>query len=232
MPFFLSERRAGITEKMDSPECDTGALYKTYRRFSIVNSVVSGWRRIYNAHIKPELAETGGSFSLLDIGFGGGDIPIKLAQWAAGDGFNISVTAIDTDKRAVRYARQLSAPESVKFLQCSSADLLHSGESYDMVVSNHLLHHLGTDQLQELLQEAKQLSTRKVVFNDIERSDVAYGLFSIFSRPLSVGSFITEDGLASVKRSFTRQELHQKVPGGWQVEPMFPFRLLLTYRHE
>lgn len=217
---------------MDDPECDLETLDKTYRRFSMVNSVVSGWKQIYRSHIKPEITKTAGVFSLLDIGFGGGDIPVKVAQWASDDGFDVSITAIDTDRRAVQYVRQQSVPDNVTFLQYSSTDLLNNDKRYDMVISNHLLHHLKGDQLSMLLQEAKQLSIKKVLFNDIERSDIAYGLFGVCSRPLSVGSFITEDGLASIKRSYTLQELREQVPSNWHVERIFPFRLLLSYDHE
>lgn len=109
---------------------------------------------------------------------------------------------------------------------------MNSGERYDMVISNHLLHHLTGKKMQTLLYQAKQLSKKQVLFNDIERSDAAYGLFSLFSWPLSIGSFIAEDGLTSIKRSYTRQELRSRIPEGWRVEPMFPFRLLLSYDHE
>lgn len=231
MPIFLSERNTRIREQMDDPDCSKKALYKTYRQFSIVNTIVSGWKRIYQAHIRPLIEKQSEPLFLLDIGSGGGDIPIKLAKWAKTDGLDLQITAIDTDQRAIDYVEQLSVPANITFLKCSSTVLLHQDRHFDVVISNHLLHHLSCRELHQLLQEAENLSTKLVLFNDIERSDFAYGLFDLFSRPLSPGSFITQDGLSSIKRSYTRNELQKSVPDGWYVEPMFPFRLLLSYSH-
>lgn len=114
MPVFLSERNIHIAERMDDPECNLETLFKTYRRFSIINTAVSGWKRIYRSQIKPKMSKTT-KFSLLDIGFGGGDIPIKLAQWAADDRLDISITAIDTNERAIQFIQSLSTPENVTF---------------------------------------------------------------------------------------------------------------------
>jgi 2-polyprenyl-3-methyl-5-hydroxy-6-metoxy-1,4-benzoquinol methylase len=232
MPFFLSERNTSLYEKMDDPTCSKEALYKTYRRFSVVNAIISRWKRIYQSYIRPLAAEKPGSFSLLDIGFGGGDIPLKMAKWAAADGFNLNITAIDTDQRALEYVQQLSSPNNIRFLQRSTTELLNQGEQFDIVISNHLLHHLAAGQMLQTLDEAKKLSKISVFFNDIERSDAAYLLFNLVSLPLSQGSFITQDGLASIKRSYTFRELQNRVPEEWNVERMFPYRLLLSYRHE
>jgi 2-polyprenyl-3-methyl-5-hydroxy-6-metoxy-1,4-benzoquinol methylase len=232
MPFFLSKRNTAVREQMDGPDCSKDALYKTYRRFSIVNSILSGWKRIYQSRIRPRIVEKSGKFSLLDIGFGGGDIPIKLAKWAAADGLDLAITAIDTDRRAVSYIQQLPVPANMTFMQASSTELAARGKLYDAVISNHLLHHLSESQLPRLLEESKKLSRQLVLFNDIERSDVAYGLFNLMSRPLSRDSFITQDGLASIKRSYTFRELQILLPEKWSLDRMFPYRLLASYHHE
>lgn len=169
------------------------------------------------------------TYSLLDIGFGGGDVPISLAKWAIQDRIKLNITAIDTDPRALEFVQKNYPEGLIKWRHVSSTDLALKRERYDFVVSNHVLHHLKPDQLSKLFKEARELATLKVLFNDIERSDIGYSLFNVFSRFLFRRSFITEDGLTSIKRSFTRQELVQIVPSGWKVETLFPFRLLLKY---
>lgn len=78
---------------------------------------------------------------------------------------------------------------------------------------------------------AEKLSKTAVIFNDIRRSDWAYLLFNILSRPAFRSSFITEDGLTSIKRSYTFDELGELIPPDWKLETLFPFRLLLKYYH-
>lgn len=227
MPIFLSERQPELVEIMDRENCNPVLLQNTYRQFSTINLLLSQWKIIYKTEIKP-LMNTSTSYSLLDIGFGGGDVPIKLSEWAEKDGFNLQITAIEIDRRAFEYALTLQKPDSVTFLHCSSAELMADNRKFDFVISNHLLHHLNklTDQVME---EAKSLARKKVVFNDIERSDVGYLLFTIFARLIFRKSFITADGLTSIKRSYTYKELKQVAPEGWKVKRIFPFRLLLIF---
>ena len=228
MPLFLSSRDTVSTEKMDDPDCDQGELENTYRQFQTINALISQWKKIYRKHIRPYLRNQSQA-QILDIGFGGGDIPIKLAQWANNDGFGLTITAIDPDKRAHAYAQQLDYPKNVNFLQCTTAELVESNRQFDFVISNHLLHHLSDKELPTILHDARQLSQHAVLFNDIRRSDIGYALFKLLAPPVFRSSFITHDGLTSIRRSYTFDELTQIVPRGWQVQKLFPFRLLLSY---
>jgi 2-polyprenyl-3-methyl-5-hydroxy-6-metoxy-1,4-benzoquinol methylase len=216
---------------MDDPNCDLEKLRHTYRQFSTINSLISQWNHIYKREIRPFL-QTNNPTTLLDIGFGGGDIPLKLARWASNDGLDLRITAIDPDPRAFNFEQDLDRTQNVEFLQCQVSDLDPSHQQFDFVISNHLLHHLNSQELLEILSKAKELSNESVIFNDIHRSDWAYLLFNIFSRPVFRSSFITADGLTSIRRSYTNEELSEIVPDDWQVESVFPFRLLLKYYHE
>lgn len=231
MPLFLSDRDTDNTELMDDPTCDRQALINTYQQFGKVNPLISGWKRIYQNRIRPLFSVQPKGLTLLDIGFGGGDIPICMAKWARDNDINLQITAIETDPRAIDFVQTLDAPPNITFRHCSSTDLVQEGRQFDVVISNHLLHHLNNTVLQKLLEESKKLSTKKILFNDIERSDVGYLLFNLFSRPIFKSSFITQDGLTSIKRSYTKSELQQVVPEAWKVERLFPYRLLLSFTH-
>lgn len=231
MPLFLSSRNTTDKERMDSPDCDPAELDNTYKQFKTINTLLSQWRAIYRKEIRPHL-QTDTQSHLLDIGFGGGDIPIKLAEWAKKDDLKLHITGVDTDERAFNFVQKMPVPENIEFLNCSSSELLKSGQKYDFVISNHLIHHLSAKELLSTLSEARKLSRGSVLFNDIRRSDIGYLLFNMLARPLFRSSFITHDGLTSIKRSYTHSELAQRVPPGWQVRTLFPFRLLLIYYHE
>lgn len=232
MPLFLSERNTAAIEWMDDPNCDKADLFNTYRQFGTVNSLISQWIKIYRKEIRPLPQKISRPLRMLDIGFGGGDIPLKLARWCRADGIDIDITAIETEPRALEFVNNLESPDNVNFHLISSSDLLARGKKFDVVISNHLLHHLGNSEFQNMLREARKLSTEKVLFNDIERSDLGWLLFNILSRPVFRSSFITHDGLASIRRSFTKDELVEMVPAGWTVQRLFPFRLLVSYHHE
>ncbi|QDW29799.1 methyltransferase domain-containing protein [Arthrobacter sp. KBS0702] len=222
---LLRTRALDAVEEMDRPDCDPDRLNRTYAQFALVNRAVSGWRGIYRGQLRPRLA-AGTATTLLDIGCGGGDVPVLLARWAARDGLRLEITAIDPDPRAAAFATRWRSHASVTFRRQSAAELLGAGARFDVVVSNHVLHHLGAAELTGFLAESAALSTGTVIHNDLRRSAAAYALFSAAALPFH-GSYIRQDGLTSIRRSYTAAELRAAAPPGWIVVPRPPFRNLL-----
>ena len=210
-------------------DCDPQQLNNTYRHFRTINRLLSQWRVIYKQEIKPVLEQLQRPATLLDIGFGGGDVPIHILEMAKKDGFELSITAIETDARALNFVASIDSPKEITFLHCSSNDLVQQKMTYDFVLSNHLVHHLDEQTFTSVLNDAQLLASQKVLFNDIERSDIGYALYAIFSRLLFRNSFVVYDGSLSIRRSFTLSELKAITPSDWRVRRIFPFRLLLTH---
>lgn len=226
----LRHRATELTELMDDPACDPRALDRTYARFGIVNGLVSGWGRVYRERIRPlALSAPGSTLTLLDIGFGGGDVPVALARRAVRDGIDLRITAIDPDERAHAFASTRDAPASVTFRRAGSGDLVAAGESFDVVISNHVLHHLDASALAAFLSDSARLARRAVVHNDIERGRLAYLGYQAGITPLSPGSFLRTDGLRSIRRSYTLPELAAVLPPGWRAERQPPFRVLALH---
>ncbi|QHC57362.1 class I SAM-dependent methyltransferase [Rathayibacter sp. VKM Ac-2760] len=222
----LRRRELTAQELMDDPACDRALLEETYARFGTVNRLVSGWSRLYRTRLRPLLAG-GEPVRLLDIGSGGGDIARSLAAWARADGLRLAITAIDPDERAFAFATSTPAPAGLEFRRATSAELVAEGAKYDIVTSNHLLHHLSAEALQGLLEDSERLAPR-ALHNDIERSRLAYTAYAATTRPIAAGSFLHHDGSLSVRRSYTAPELRGVAPEGWRVERAAPYRLLLA----
>lgn len=216
-------------ELMDDPACDAEGLRRTYRAFVVVNRLVAGWRAVYVRRLRPLLsAET--TTTLLDIGSGGGDVVRALARWAARDGLLLEITAIDPDPRAVEHAESLPPVDGVTFRRVLSSDLVREGAAFDVVVSNHVLHHLDRTELGGLLHDSEALARRLVVHNDIARGRLAYVGYWVGTLPLHrLGRphalFVRDDGLLSIRRSYRPDELAETLPDGWRVEQL-PFRVL------
>jgi 2-polyprenyl-3-methyl-5-hydroxy-6-metoxy-1,4-benzoquinol methylase len=222
----LSRRDAELRELMDDPCCDLAALRRTYARFDVVNSLVAGWAATYRRRIRP-LAVPGRPLTLLDVGAGGGDVARALARWAQRDGIDLRVTGIDPDARAHEWAsartRRWSTrhPRAVPpvFRRVTSRELVAAGETFDVVVSNHLLHHLDPGPVRDLAADSEHLAGRLVLHNDLVRSPAAYRLYSVGVLPLAPGSFLRTDGLRSLRRAYLPHELRELTGPGWEVLP-------------
>lgn len=229
----LAVRDRELVELMDDPACDPARLAATLRRFDVVNRLFAGWGTVYRRHLGPYLGSLGRPARVLDIGSGGGDLPVRLARRAARDGLDVSWTGIDPDPRAHAIAIERGAPANVTFRVADADDLAAEGAVFDVVFSNHVLHHVGSSAA-AFAEASRALSRGLVLHGDIERNRWAFGLYAIGITPLAPGTFLRTDGLRSIRRSFTRDELQRELDahanGAWAVGTHAPFRLLAMSR--
>ncbi|WP_228479710.1 methyltransferase domain-containing protein [Microbacterium abyssi] len=227
----LSSRAVDARELMDDPDADLRMLQRTYERFPLVNAVVSRWRAVYRRDIRPRARR--GPIRLLDVGAGGGDVSRAIAGWARRDALSVAVTALDADARAIRWAQERGG--GVEYRRAYTGELVAAGERFDIVVSNHLLHHLTEEELPALLEDSVALAADDglVLHRDIARSRFAYWGFAAgtlpFTRNLLADSFIRDDGLTSIRRAYAPGEIAEVVAPGWQVRQAFPARLELRW---
>lgn len=226
---LLRTRDTALRELMDDPDCDPDRLATTLRRFGGVNRVVSGWGGVYRAHVRPHLARLRHPARILDIGSGGGDLLVRLVELAHRDGFDVVGTGIDPDARALASASARIRP-GIAFRCTDTASLVAAGERFDVVVSNHVLHHLDSAELPTFAADSLVLARGPVLHSDIARGGLAYALYAVGITPFAAGSFLRTDGLRSIRRSYRRGELaaalEEAAPGSWRVEERAPFRLL------
>ncbi len=82
---------------------------------------------------------------------------IDWSGWPNAMVFEVQSLGIDPDPRAISYARQLGDGPALSFEACHSSDLVTRGASFDVVLSNHVLHHLTSDQLRVLVNDSETL---------------------------------------------------------------------------
>ncbi len=213
---------------MEDPVCDRAKLFRTYREFALTNRFLAGWRRRYVSLIRPRL-RAGETSTVLDIGFGGGDIALMLAGWARRDGRRLEITGVDQDPRALVYVGTLPRSDGVTFRVASLEDLLREGRTFDFVISNHVVHHLSGGEVGLFRDQVERLTQRCSIMNDIARSRLGYLLFASAAPLVMRDSFSVPDGLISIRRSFTRAELQEALGPRWRVRSAALFRLVATF---
>ena len=130
-------------------------LARTYGRFGFVNAVVS--RPGCSIAVTSVRGPCGAPLRILDIGAGGGDLCRFLAGRLRRDGLEAEITALDTDERAIRWASAHDRGAGVRYRRALSTELVDAGETFDVVLSNHVLHHLDDAELQTVLEDSRRL---------------------------------------------------------------------------
>ena len=224
-------RRSREPELMDMPDADEKKLLKTIREFSVLNALFSGSRALIRRFILPLMTPADErTYTVLDIGSGGCDIPISLVKEARGRGIKLDVIALDSDHRIQALAKELvkKYPE-IKVVQGSAFELDRYGP-FDFIISNHFLHHIDDESIPQVLALVSKNTRKAFLLNDLRRSWWAYIGYTIFTGIFFRNSLAYYDGRLSIRRGFFRSELegHIKkaaIGNGVRVVAAFPSRL-------
>lgn len=225
----LSVRDGDVLELMDDPDCDARRLEATLRRFDTVNRLWSGWSGLYRARLAPHLGSLGRPARVLDLGSGGGDLVARLARLAEQDGLDVRWLGADPDPRAHAVAVE-RASSRIEFRATDAAALVAEGETFDAVLSNHVLHHLSPEALRRFADESLALADGIVLHSDIRRGQLPYWLYAVGVTPFAPGTFLRTDGLRSIRRSYRADELAGALGHPWRVETASPFRVVAVGR--
>ncbi len=200
--------RAVSPELMDLADVDEQKLLRTVRQFALLNRLFSSSRKLICRYfLDPLIREGKPSFSLLDIGAGGCDIPKWIVQHCRKHGISPRITCIDYDERMVAYARRqcVDFPE----ITIRHHDALHMQElgEFDYIYANNVLHHLDDCAISRIVQQAAAMAQRGYILNDIYRSRMAYWLYTLFAGLLLHRSFAVHDGRLSIRKGFVESDL-------------------------
>ena len=222
---MLAERRHA-DELMDDPALAAETYHAVLADLAKVN-------RITMAH-RPTLAfldrAVGGRsrFSLLDVGFGDGDMLRAIAAWADRRGIAAELTGIDLNARSKDAAEATPSPGApIRYLAGDYADL--AGGGFDCVVSSLVTHHMSDGELAAFLRFMEAEAAAGWFVNDLHRHGFAYSAWPVLASLMGWHRIVRLDGHTSIARSFRPDEwralLEREGLGQARVRRRFPFRL-------
>ena len=146
--------------------------------------------------------------TVLDVGAGAADIPVRLVRWARRHGRTIRVFALDRGSATLTYARAYTAayPE-ITLIQGNALALPVRPDSVDVVISAMTLHHLQPEEATRYLAEIDGVARLGWVVNDLVRSRAAHRLVWLLTRILTRSAMARHDGPLSILRSYTPPEV-------------------------
>jgi ubiquinone/menaquinone biosynthesis C-methylase UbiE len=190
------DRLEGAEELLDGRLDDASTLRGNLRDLARVNRLLGGVR--LSAWAIDRLA--GDSGRVLDVGTGGADIPRALAGlWA--------FTAIDSRPEVVAQARTFQGSAPVELAIADGLRLPWPDDSFDVVHSSLVLHHLDPLAAVTFLRESRRVARHGVVVNDLDRAIVYWLGALLLGRVATRNRFTRRDGPLSVRRAYTVREV-------------------------
>ncbi|MFB0874269.1 MULTISPECIES: methyltransferase domain-containing protein [unclassified Sphingobium] len=218
--------RAQAEEIMDDPALGTHVYAAVLADLAKVNTITMA-RRPTLDFIKRAVG-TRTHFSLLDVGFGDGDMLRAIARWAGSRGKSARLVGIDLNPRSEGIAQ--AKTRTGEPIEYRTGDYAHlAGEGFDLVVSSLVAHHMTRAQLVAFLRFMENEATAGWYINDLHRHGFAYLGYPILARLARWHPIVRQDGRLSIARSYRPREwtpiLAEAGANAATVERRFPFRL-------
>jgi 2-polyprenyl-3-methyl-5-hydroxy-6-metoxy-1,4-benzoquinol methylase len=202
------EERARGLEFLDAPDSDPRLTEESYRFMKLVNRI-GGGNRVVRDFLAAELADRPKeeSVRILDIGGGGGDIPLAIMRWARRRSYRVEFTCVDFNNKALEMTQSAIDKSGGDGIELVQADIFQYQpvRDFDYAVSSMTFHHFTNDEIHRLVAHLCGFVRRTLLINDLHRNLLNYLVCSILVIPLD--REIRHDARLSIRRGFKPAEL-------------------------
>ncbi|MET0240635.1 MAG: methyltransferase domain-containing protein [Sphingobium sp.] len=232
MPDFRT--RAVDAEWMDGEDVSQADFAACVTDLAVVNSLTLA-RPPTLAFVAQALERAGGRpLTLLDVGFGAGDMLRAIRKLADRRGAEMRLIGIDLNPRSLAAANDLTPSGMAIDYRVGDLFALAEDEPIDLVISSLVTHHMTDDA--EILRFIGWMERRAVCgwfINDLHRHRIAYHGFQLLAGAMRWHPFVRHDGPLSVARAFTRSDWQRMLQEAGVAQAArctwhFPFRYCVT----
>ena len=201
------EARSTASEWMDAPDLDPAELARCLDDLAVVNGVTLARPPTVSFIRRALRAKAAGSrtLSVLDVGYGQGDMLRRIARWSRRQGIALRLEGVDLSP-ASAVAAQAVTPDWMRIRYRTGDVFDEAPGSVDVVISSLFTHHLGDADVVRFVRWMEQASRVGWFVNDLHRHPIAYYGFTALSRVAGWHPMVRHDGPVSVARSFTRAD--------------------------
>ncbi|HEX5633697.1 MAG TPA: methyltransferase domain-containing protein, partial [Gemmatimonadales bacterium] len=193
------------TELLDDPAADPAAVAESLRHIARANYWFGGRAAVrYGMAQLCERWRADRPLTLVDVGTGLGDLPRDLVRWGEKRGLRVVPLGIERS----RVAAGLAARHGVPMVVGCAGSLPLARHSVDVVLASQVAHHFSAAAAARFFVELSRVARFGVVVADLRRSPLAESLFRLGSRLLQFDESTRADGVTSIRRGYTREELH------------------------
>lgn len=220
--------RALEEERMDAPDLDPAVYAQVLGDLAKVNRATLA-RRPTLGFLNRALAGRTRA-TILDVGFGDGDMLRTIDRWAKRRGIATRLVGIDLNPSSAPTARAHSPPDcAIDWRTGDYAEL--RGEGFDIILSSLVAHHMRHDELVAFLRFMMAEARVGWLINDLHRHRLSALGFPILARAMRWHEIVRHDGSLSIRRAYRPHEWPPILaeagipPGDTRIFRAFPFRL-------
>jgi 2-polyprenyl-3-methyl-5-hydroxy-6-metoxy-1,4-benzoquinol methylase len=195
--------RSHQKEYLDADDIPTADLFQTLKELDRINTLLGGYDITFSALKK--IIQPKKSYTLIDIGCGGGDTLKHIRQWQIRKNFNLNLIGIDLKPVCIEYAKQQNPVQDIRYICDDYRNMFLHVQDIDIVHACLFCHHLTENQLIELVEFS--LKHRIIlIINDLERNPIAYYAIKTLTALFSKSHLVKNDAPLSVARGFKKKE--------------------------
>lgn len=207
-------QRSYKKELLDEENIPQKDLFRNLYELEVINTWLGGYKPtikgikqiIENDNKKNKNTQNNEkTYTIADIGSGGGDTLRKIADWGRKSGLKLNLIGIDLKEDAILYAKKASEnyPE-ISFIQSDYREIHKYNLKIDIFISALFCHHLLDDEIQSLVLYVGTHAHKGFVINDLHRNFFAYHSIKILTNIFSKSYLVKNDAKLSVLRGFDK----------------------------
>lgn len=222
-------RRADGPELMDADDLPADRYAQVLRDLARVNVVT---RAAAPTLRWLDAVTRAGATTVLDVGFGQGDMLRTIARWARRHGRTVALLGVDINPRSAPIASALTdSTEGIRYHTGDAAAFVAQMPTPpDVIISSLVAHHMTDAELVGFIGWMERTAMRGWFINDLHRHPLAWWGYRALAAMMRVDPIVRHDGALSVRRAFVRRDWEQALsaagvsPDAVAVHWSVPFR--------
>lgn len=218
--------RAFADELMDAPDLDPAVYARVLGDLARVNTLLRG-----RAPTLAWLARaTAGlpAFSVLDVGFGYGDMLRAVVTAARARGQRVRAVGVDLNPGSAAVAAAATDPALDIEWRTGAAQAVDFAP--DFILTSLVAHHMAEAELAGFLAWQESAARRGWLINDLHRHPMALAGFRALAAAMRWHPIVRHDGALSVRRAFVRSDWDRLLAAAGLAEVPVAIRWHLAFR--